>query len=131
MNQGVRLIKTAKNALEALDFERRCNVSSPRLVRLRERSRVVAARELRRAIAATITEIDTALMQNLMQIVKKLSKGVTNGDNGQKDPADMAVRIMEMALDKGGPRHVKHLTWLFNTIYKDISWAFQPPNQQT
>ena len=129
MNQGVQLIKTANRAVEALDFERRCKLSGPRLDRLRERHRLVAARELRRAIGATITEIDTALMQNLMQIVKKLSKGVTNGDNGQKDPADVTLKIMEMAVDKGGPRHHSHLTWLFNRIYRDISWAFQPPNQ--
>ena len=94
MNQGVQLIKTASRALDTLDFERRCNVSSPRLDRLRERNRLVVSRELRRAVAATITEIDTALMQNLMQIVKKLSRGVTNGHNRQNDPADVTLKIM-------------------------------------
>ena len=130
MNQGVQLIKTASRALNTLDFERRCNVSSPRLDRLRERNRLVASRELRRAVAATITEIDTALMQDLMRIVKRLGRGGTNGDNGRKDPADVAVRIMEMAVGKRAVPHVTHLTWLFNTIYRNIAWAFQQSNQQ-
>ena len=131
MNRVVQLIKTAKNAVEVLDFERRCKLSSPRLDRRRERHRLVAAREVRKAIAAMITEIDTAVMQDLMQIVKKLSRGVTDGNNGRKGPADVILKIMEMAVSKGPRPNIDQLTWMFNTIYKDIAWAFQLESQQT
>ena len=119
----IQLVNTATAALRALQPDSSYRVASCRVADVLERRRLTASRNLRRAIAANITELDTAVMNDLMRVVKRLSKGATPVEDNGLDRIKLTLELMEMAV-KGAPsRHPEHLIWLFNELYKGLGWV--------
>ena len=82
--------------------------------------RLYVARNLRRAVTATITELDADLLEDLMRVIKKVGKDAVKDDNGVVDILKLSFQLMEMAATKGSPRTPDFLVWTFNKIYQGL-----------
>ncbi len=83
----------------------------------RSRQLLTASRRLRRAATATVTELDTAVLDDLMKIVKLLRQQAVNVEDHGEEKTDLALKLLDQCMTKGTPRHPDHIMWMFNKFY--------------
>jgi hypothetical protein len=129
MNRARRLFQTLDQALHILARGRRGLVRTGSLKALDDQIRIRAARNLRRAVGATITDLDINVIDDLMKIVKKLGKGVGHTSNGLEDRLKLTLELTQLALDRKAPPSPDQIIWTFNQIYKGLAWVMQQQQQ--
>ncbi|SRR6266511_2091400 len=86
-----------ENGLSILERERKGLVRIAAFKPLQDQLHLSARRDLRKQ-AATVTEVDVAVMEDLMRLLKKVGKGVAN------DKEDFETRLgLALHLRKPGP----------------------------
>ncbi len=116
MDKAVRFIKAARNAKEVYSTRR------PESMReVTTMLQVEAGRELRRALGNVVTELDAAVFDDLMKILKKLSKGIASEENGYSTKLRLALDIIGMSFSKSKPPDSELILWKLNKIYNSIN----------
>jgi len=78
-----------------------------------------ASRRLRRAATATVTEIDAAVLDDLMKIMKLLKQQAVNVEDHGEEKTDLALRLLDQCMTKGTPKSPDHILWMFNKFYAE------------
>lgn len=78
MDRAQRLIAAGVRGLSILENDRNLKLDTPRKVALRNKIRRNASRSLRRAVWATLNDLDLSVLHDLAKILKKL-----NGTKGE------------------------------------------------
>ena len=84
---------------------------------LRRRLELKTARRLRRSLASVINEIDTAVMEDLMRILRKLSKSEHKKPNEFDKHMKLALELTNMSYSKSRPPAWNVLLFTFNEVY--------------
>ncbi len=119
MDRARRLITSGAPGLSTLEHARNWKTNDRDKVSSQERIRSSASRDLRRAIGATVNDLDFSLFSDLFKIVRRLSKG-TKGEDGDLDQVSLAVKLTQMTLDKKRPPTTDNILWIFNKIYGEL-----------
>lgn len=85
-----------------------------------EAQRECVTRDFRRAVTASITELDANLLEDLMRVIKKVGKEAAKDDNGFDNLLKMTFQLMELAVGKATPKAPDHLVWLFSKLYQGL-----------
>jgi hypothetical protein len=85
--------------------------------RFRSQQLLTASRRLRRAATATVTELDAAVLDDLMKIVKLLRQQAVSVEERGEEKTELALRLLDQAMTKGTPRSPDHILWMFNKFY--------------
>ena len=122
MDRARRLITAGTHGLSMLEHARNWKTNDPDKVSSQERIRSSASRDLRRAIGATVNDLDFSLFGDLFKIVRRLRKG-TEGEDGDLDRVSLAVKLTQMTLDKKRPPTTDNILWIFNKIYGGLHYV--------
>ena len=117
MDRAQRLIAAGAHGLSILENDRRLKLDTPRKVALRNKIRRNASRSLRRAVWATLNDLDLSVLHDLAKILKKL-----NGTKGEPDldRVSLAFKLTELTLEKKRPPTPDHILWVFRQIYRGL-----------
>lgn len=87
--------------------------------RFRRQQFLAASRRLRRAATATVSEIDAAVFDDLMKIMKLLRQQAVKVEDHSEAKTDLALQLLDQCITKGTPKSPDHILWLFNKFYAE------------
>ena len=114
-----RFLSALESALSSLGRDRHGLYRTAALTPLHQKLKAAYAQNLRVA-AGKLTELDVGVMDDLMKVVKKLSKQTSTSDNGLETRLKLTLELIEYTMGKTNSTHPDHLLWLFNTIYQGL-----------
>ena len=128
-----RLLDTFRNAEAGVSLlARRGHIRRSRkeavLYRMLE---LKAARRLRRSLAGVINEVDTAVMEDLMRILRRLSKAGDKKPNEFDKHLKLALELTNMTFSKSRPPAWNILLSTYHAVYRDIGRYFPRPRAQS
>ncbi|MBI4583208.1 MAG: hypothetical protein HY717_04215 [Planctomycetes bacterium] len=107
------------NGLSILERERKGIIRTAAFQPLQDQLHLSARRGLRKQ-AATLTEVDVDVMEDLMRLLKKVGKGTANGKEDFETRLGLALRLLDKL--KPAPDSADMLVWNLNEIYKKVDW---------
>ena len=121
-----RLLDTFRNAEAGVSLlARRGQVRrSRREAILCRQLEIKAARRLRRSLAGVINEVDTAVMEDLMRILRRLSKAEDKKPHEYDKRIKLSLELTNMTFSKSRPPSWDALTFTFNQIYDRVGRYF-------
>ena len=128
-----RLLNTFRNAEAALSLlARRGHVRRSRKEAILCRQlELKAARRLRRSLAGVINEVDTAVMEDLMRILRKLSKADSKKPNEFDKHMKLALELTNMSFSKSRPPAWNILLSTYHEVYRDVGRYFPRPRTKS
>ena len=88
---------------------------------------IKTARRLRRSLAGVINEVDTAVMEDLMRILRRLSKARDKKPNEFDKHLKLALELTNMTFSKSRPPAWNILLSTFHEVYRDVGRYFPRP----
>ena len=95
---------------------------------LRRLLELKTARRLRTSLASVINEVDTAVMEDLMRILRKLSKAEEKKPNEFDKHMKLALELTNMSYSKSRPPAWNILAETFHQMYLRTAKYFPQPN---
>lgn len=126
-NFAADLITSTSRAIELIDQapEPWDTPDARHLARLRRD----AARKVRVATAAVVSDLDTHVFMDLMRVVEKLRNG-KNGKSKELDHLKLTLELLDYAVDKKKTTHPEYLLWIFNQIYRQLDPVMRQEEQK-
>ncbi len=119
MKDFTRFLSTLEGALSAIGRDRKGLYRTAALQPPLEKLKTAYAQSLREA-AGKVTELDVDVMDDLMKVVKKLSRQTSTSDNGLEARLKLTLELIQYTMGKSTSNHPDHLLWLFNKIYQGL-----------
>ena len=92
---------------------------------------IKTARRLRRSLAGVINEVDTAVMEDLMRILRRLSKAGDSKPHEYDKRLKLSLELTNMTFSKSRPPNWDMLTFTFNQIYERVGRYFPRPRSKS
>ena len=119
MKDFTRFLSTLESALSALGRDRQGLYRTAALTPLHQKLKAAYAQNLRLA-AGKVTELDVDVMDDLMKVVKKLSRQSVTTNNGLDTRLKLTLELIQYTMGKTTAAQPDHLLWLFNQIYQGL-----------
>lgn len=89
------------------------------------------ARSLRKSLASVINEVDTAVMEDLMRILRRLSKADNKKPNEFDQHMKLALELTNMSYSKSRPPAWNILMSTFDLVYGRTAKYFPKPSTKS
>lgn len=132
MNRALKLLRAIDGAIHYLRVSNK-GIRRHASASLREGERLRVARDLRRWVVASITELDADVLEDLIRMIKKVGKDAAKGNNnnGYSERLKLALELTQMTLNnRKTPVYPKPLLDDFNQIYNSLWYVIQEEGKQ-